>query len=415
MTHQPAPCLAPSPVDALHPRLDDVLNRAVGSGRIVGAVVLVAHRGRLVYRRAAGWADRESARAMALDSIFLLSSVTKPIVSLAAMRLVEAGRMPLEAAVTRWLPRFRPCLADGREPVITVHHLLTHTAGLCYPGNAEFGAASRAAGVSSGLDGRFIGLDENLRRIASVPLACAPGDRWIYSLSIDVLGAVIQAVTGRPLAQALRELVLDPLGMVDTGFAVTARGRLVTHYADDECGPVVMPARHRAMHEGAVFDFAPGRIHEPSAFHSAGGGLAGTAGDVLRALEAIRVGSPGVLSAQASARMRHAHVDAGAPPQDPGWGFGYGGAVLVDPVAAGSPQAEGTMQWGGVYGHTWFIDAARELAVVALTNTSLEGLFGPFPLEVRDAVYAALQGLFTPGRAPEQAACRTPAEMTPQA
>jgi len=389
MTLLKPPRPTPSSADTLPSRLDAVLDRAVGGGSIVGAVLLVARAGRVVYRRAGGWAERASGRAMTADAIFLLSSVTKPIVSLAAMRLVESGRMPLEAAITRWLPRFRPRLADGREPVITVHQLLTHTAGLVYPGNAEFGAASRAAGVSSGLDGHFIGMEENLRRIASVPLACAPGERWIYSLSIDVLGAAIEAVTGRPLAQALHELVTDPLGMVDTGFAVAARSRLVTHYADGESGPVVMPARHRASHDGATFDFAPGRIDEPSAFHSAGGGLAGTADDVLRALEAIRAGHPDVLSAQACALMRHAHVGAGSPSQDPGWGFGYGGAVLVDPVAAGSPQAPGTMQWGGVYGHTWFIDAARDLTVVALTNTSLEGLFGAFPLEVRDAVYAA--------------------------
>jgi len=388
MTHLLEPSLSPSPVDALHARLDDVLDRAVGSRRIIGAVVLVARAGRVVYRRAGGWADRESRRRLSPDAIFLLSSVTKPIVSLAAMRLVESGRMPLEAPITRWLPRFRPRLADGRGPAITVHHLLTHTAGLVYPGNVELGGASRAAGVSSGLDGQFIDLQENLRRIAGVPLACAPGERWIYSLAIDVLGAVIEGVTGQPLAQALRELVTAPLGMVDTGFAVSARDRLVTHYADGVAGPVVMPARHRAAHDGALFDFAPGRIDEPSAYHSAGGGMAGTADDVLRALEAIRAGHPGLLSAQGSERMRHAHVDAGAPPQDPGWGFGYGGAVLVDPAAAGSPQGAGTMQWGGVYGHTWFIDPARELTVVALTNTSLEGLFGAFPIQVRDAVYA---------------------------
>jgi len=391
MTHLLQPSLSPSPVDALRARLDDVLDRAVGSRRIVGAVVLAARAGRVVYRRAGGWADRESLRALSPDAIFLLSSVTKPIVSLAAMRLAESGRMPLEAPITRWLPRFRPRLADGSEPAITVHHLLTHTAGLVYPGNAELGGASRAAGVSNGLDGLFIDLQENLRRIAGVPLVSAPGECWNYSLAIDVLGAVIEAVTGRPLAQALRELVTAPLGMVDTGFAVSARDRLVTHYADGMAGPVAMPARHRAVHDGSLFDFAPGRIDEPSAYHSAGAGMAGTADDVLRALEAIRVGHPEVLSAQGSARMRHAHVDAGAPPQDPGWGFGYGGAVLVDPAAAGSPQAAGTMQWGGVYGHTWFVDAARELTVVALTNTSLEGLFGPFPAQLRDAVYAALR------------------------
>ncbi|MBW8810371.1 MAG: beta-lactamase family protein, partial [Lysobacter sp.] len=329
-------------------RVDDVLDRATRSGRLVGAVVLVARAGRVVYRRAAGWADRESRRALAPDAIVLLSSVTKPIVSLAAMRLVESGRLDLDAPVTRWLPGFRPRLPGGLAPAITIRHLLTHTAGLVYPGNAELGGAAREAGVSSGLDGLFTTLDENLRRIAGVPLASEPGARWIYSLSIDVLGAVIEASTARPLGEALRELVLDPLGMVDTGFTVAARERLVTHYADARNGPVVMPARHRAIHEGGFFDFAPGRIDEPSAYPSAGAGLAGTAGDVLRALEALRIGHAGVLSAAGAQCMRRAHVGAEAQSQGPGWGFGLGGAVLVDPVAAETPQSAGTMQWGGV-------------------------------------------------------------------
>jgi len=385
----------PDLLDSSHPRcaglvsrLDDVLERTIAGGRIVGTVVVVAQAGRVVYRRAVGRADRESGRAMRDDAIFLLSSVTKPVVSLAAMRLVEAGRLDLDAPITRWLPEFRPRQAGGGTPAITAHHLLTHTAGLIYPGNAEHGQAYRERGVSSGLDGIFTSLEENLRRVASAPLVAAPGERWIYSLSMDVLGAVIEVVTGLSLAQALRELVLDPLDMRDTGFAVADADRLVTHYADAGPRPIVMPPRHAAMHDGTEFAFAPDRIHDRSAYASAGGGMAGTATDVLKALEVIRTGHPGVLSAASADRMRRPHVDARAQAQGPGWGFGYGGAVLVDPVTAGSPQSAGTLQWGGVYGHTWFVDAARGLTVVALTNTSLEGLFGRFPVDVRDAVYA---------------------------
>ena len=389
MTHallheRPAAALS----DALSSRLDDVLDRAVASGRIVGTVVVAAQAGRVVYRRAAGFADRAAARAMRTDDVFLLSSVTKPIVALAAMRLVEAGLLDLEAPVTRWLPGFRPRLADGSAPAVTAHHLLTHTAGLVYPGNPDHGQAYRDQGVSSGLDGVFTSLDENLRRLARQTLVHPPGTAWIYSLAMDVLGAVIEAVTGLPLPQALQALVLEPLAMADSGFAVRDRGRLVTHYADGDPAPVVMPPLHRAVHDGAVFAFAPGRIFERSAYASAGGGMAGTALDVLHALEALRAGHAGVLSAASAARMRLAHVGAQAATQGAGWGFGYGGAVLVDPAAAGSPQSAGTMQWGGVYGHTWFVDPARALTVVALTNTSLAGLFGQFPVDVRDAVYA---------------------------
>ena len=121
------------PPDALAQRIDAVIDRAIADEHVVGAVVMVARGGEVVYRRAAGLADRESARPMREDSIVLFSSVTKPIVSAAALALIDAGRLGLDNPVTRWLPDFRPKLPDGREPVITVRHLLTHTAGLSYP------------------------------------------------------------------------------------------------------------------------------------------------------------------------------------------------------------------------------------------------------------------------------------------
>ena len=374
---------------ALAARLDSVLDRAIAGGRVVGALALVARAGRVVYRRAAGLADREAGRALRPDAIFLLSSVTKPIVALAAMRLAECGRLDLDAPITRWLPDFRPRLPGGAAPAITARHLLLHTAGLVSPGNVEHGAAYRAAGVSNGLDGRSISLEENLRRIAGAPLAAPPGERWIYSLATDVLGAVVAAAAGQPLPESVRSLVLDPLGLHDTGFSVADPARRVTHYADGDDGPIVMPARHpMVFDDGGTFEFAPGRIDDPAAYPSGGGGMAGTADDVLRALEAIRTGHPGVLSADGAAAMRIAQVGAAAATQGPGWGFGYAGAVLVDPAADTTPQPAGTVTWGGVYGHTWFIDPGRELTVLTMTNTAFEGLFGPFPVEVRDAVYA---------------------------
>lgn len=374
-------------------RLDPVLDRAVDRGGIVGAVVMAARGGRVVYRRAAGWADREAGRAMRTDALFLLSSVTKPAVALAALSLAESGRLALDEPVTRWLPEFRPRLPGGDAPAICARQLLLHTAGLAYPGSLEHGAPYRAAGVSNGLDGEFTTLAENLRRIASVPLVARPGERWIYSLATDVLGAVVEGVTGESLDRALRRLVLEPLGMADSGFAVADPARRVTHYADGPAGgagPIVMPARHPIVFEdGGTFEFAPGRIDAPAAYPSGGGGMAGSAGDVLRLLEAIRTGHPGVLSADGAARMREDRVGAAAETHAPGWGFGYAGAVLVDPTADDTPQSPGTVTWGGVYGHTWFIDPTRELTVLTMTNTAVEGLFGPFPIEVRNAVYAA--------------------------
>ncbi len=119
--------------------------------------------------------------------------------------------------------------------------------------------------------------------------------------------------------------------------------------------------------------------------------MAGTALDVMRLFEAIRIGRDGVLRASTVARMLTPCVNSSAQTWGPGWGFGLGWAILDDPLAAATPQSKGTIQWGGVYGHTWFVDRTNSLSVVALTNTTFEGMSGNFPVDVRDAVYAALQ------------------------
>lgn len=154
-------------------RLDAAIDRAIAEKRIVGTVVLVARDGEVVYRRAAGLADREAGKPMAEDAIFRLASITKPIVSAAAMRLVEEGRIALDDPVTRWLPDFRPRLPNGQAPEITLRQLLTHTAGLSYGFLDGEDGPYRRAGVSDGLGEPGMSLEENLERIASVQIGRA--------------------------------------------------------------------------------------------------------------------------------------------------------------------------------------------------------------------------------------------------
>jgi CubicO group peptidase (beta-lactamase class C family) len=172
----------------LRARLDSAIDRAIEQRRIVGTVVLVAHCGELVYRRAAGFADRETQTPMRADSIFLLASVTKPIVTAAAMGLIEDNAMGLEDLVTRWLPDFRPRLTSGMVPAITVRQLLTHTAGLSYRSFEPADSAYHSLNVSDGLDQPGLSLTENLRRLGEAPLVYEPGCAWRYSLATDVLG-----------------------------------------------------------------------------------------------------------------------------------------------------------------------------------------------------------------------------------
>lgn len=368
-------------------RIDAAIDKALADRRIVGAVVLVAQGGDIVHRRAAGHLDREAGAAMREDAIFRLASITKPIVAAATLRLVEEGRLDLDAPVTAWLPDFRPALPDGTVPEIRLRHLLTHTSGLSYGFLEPAGSAYHRLKVSDGLDQPGLSLHDNLSRLAAAPLAFAPGTGWRYSLGLDVLGGVLERVEGRGLADIVRDRVTAPLGLVETGFAVRDAGRLAKPYADGTPEPVAMTDGMRVPFFDTVATFAPSRILDAASYPSGGAGMAGTAGDVLTFLEAIRTGGAPILRAETVERMASDQVGAEAETQGPGWGFGHGWAVLVDPAPTGTPQAAGTLQWGGAYGHSWFVDRANALTVVALTNTAFEGMSGAFPAEIRDAVY----------------------------
>jgi CubicO group peptidase (beta-lactamase class C family) len=379
--------IAAPATDALTANVDEAIDQALAENRIVGAVVLVSKDGKLVYQRAAGLVDREANRRMELNTVFRLSSVTKPITSAAALALVDQGKLSLDDPVSKWLPSFRPKQANGKTPEITVRHLLTHTSGLGYKFAEKPGGPYHAAHISDGFDELRIDMAENLRRISSAPLFSAPGEAFRYSVSIDVLGAVIEKVTGKRLPAAVAELVTQPLGMRETSFLATPSSRLATPYYDAKPMPARMADQQAIPYpEGGQLLYSLPRVFDANAFPSAGAGMIGTAPEVMRFLEAIRTGGKPILGASTAASMMRNHIGSLAGPQ-PGVGFGFGGAVVVDPAAAQTPQSAGTWQWGGIYGHTWFVDPARALTVVAFTNTALEGLWGKFPADVRNAVY----------------------------
>lgn len=374
--------------------VDDVIDRALIEKRLVGTVVLVARDTQLIYARAAGLANRERAQPMTVDTVFRLASVTKPIVSAAAMVLVARGQLELDAAIERWLPEFRPRLADGRAARITARQLLSHTAGLGYRFNEPDAHGPYArAGVSDGLDASGIDLAENLRRIASVPLLYEPGTSWAYSVATDVLGALVERVHGAPLAVAIRDLVTGPLEMTETAFTASDAARVATVYVNDAPAPhLLREGETVSSGEGTIgIRFSPARIFDRDAFASGGAGMAGTARDVLRLLEALRDGASGLLPAECIEEMSRDQTHGFELPDAPGFGFGLGFSVLRDRVRAQSPESNGTWRWGGAYGHSWFVDRAERLTVVAMTNTIYEGTSGAFVYDLRDAVYRALR------------------------
>ncbi len=324
------------------------------------------------------------------DTIFRWASLTKPVVTAAAMALVEKGVISLDDPVTRFLPDFRPKLPTGETPLITVRQLMTHTAGLMYrffePGDGPYTQAN----VSDGMDQPGLSMEENLRRIASVPLAYPPGAAWVYSVGMDVLGGFIARAAKKTLPELVKDLVTGPLGMGDTGFVVTDRTRLATAYGDGSPEPVRMGEHHQVPFGPGAISFAPDRMFDPGSFPSAGAGMSGTAGDFMRFLEAMRTGGGPVLK-QDTVDLMATNAIGDIPIMLPGRGFGLGWAVLKDPTVAATPQTPGSWTWGGVYGNAWFVDPAQELSVVIVTNTAIAGMTGAYPDAIRDAVYEAIQ------------------------
>ncbi|MET3622624.1 serine hydrolase domain-containing protein [Burkholderia ambifaria] len=390
MSSLPVTAHRAEPDAALPERLDAVLDRTLADVRVVGAVVLVARDGELRYARAAGLADREAGTPMREDTLFRLASVSKPIVTAAAMRLVAAGRIELDEPIAHWLPAFRPTLRDGTPTDITLRHLLSHTAGLGYRFlEADADGPYARAGVSDGMDRADLSLAENVRRIAGVPLRFAPGTSWDYSLAIDVVGALIEAVDGRPLGEAVAALVTTPLGMTDTAFFSHDAARFATPYVSTPVAPRRMADDDLApVYDGTVgIRFAPGRAFDAAAWPSGGAGMVGTARDCMTLLDTLRTGRDGWLDRRWIDEMSRVQPGANDLPDAPGFGFGLGFSVLRDPAAAQSPESVGTWRWGGAYGHAWFVDRAAGLTVVALTNTLYEGMHGRVVTDVRDAVY----------------------------
>lgn len=378
----------PAAAADLNQRLDAAIDKAIAERRIVGTVVLVARDGQIAYRRAAGLSDREAGTPMREDAVFRFASVTKPIVSATVMALVEEGRIRLDDPVTTYLPDFRPRLADGTAPAITIGQLLSHAAGLSYGFFEARDSSYHAQGVSDGLDQTpGLTLAGNMERLGRTTLAFPPGQGWRYSLAIDVLGAVVEKASGQPLPQAVAQRVTTPLGLKDTGFTAADPTRLGAAYADGKPQPTRMTDNELVPFAGNAVRFAPSRALDATAWPSGGAGMVGTAGDMLRFLEAIRQGGAPILKPETVRLMMQDHVGSQAQTQGPGWGFGYGWAVLGDPAGSGTPQTAGTIQWGGAYGHSWFVDPASRLTVVAFTNTAFEGMSGAYTIEIRDAVY----------------------------
>ncbi len=369
-----------------------VAEAALRDERIVGAVIAVAHRGETVMIEPFGLADREAGRPMMPDAIFRLASVSKPIVTAAVVALAEQGRVDLDGPVSTWLPEFRPRFGDTR-PDITLRHLLTHTSGLSYPFREAPDGPYHRADISSGMDQPGLAAAEQLHRLAAVPLLFTPGTQWNYSLGVDVAALAAAAAAGTSLQELVADLVTDPLGMHDTAFSVTDIARLVQPYGVDASGrPVRMTDGYAGPTlTGTAARFHPSRILDPASYPSGGSGLAGTAGDVLAFIEALRRGGAPILGEAAARSMVTPQISAEIRDVlESGWSYALGTQVIAEPARITGPERPGAFKGSGGYGHSWFADPALETSVVALTTSAPEGVRGRLVTDVRQAVYTAV-------------------------
>lgn len=371
--------------DILQIQLDKTIKQAIADNRIVGAVVMVSQNGQIVYQGAYGWQDREAQIPMTPNTVFRLASLTKPIVTVAALELIDKGKLRLDDPVTRWLPDFKPKTPDGVTPTITIKNLLTHTAGLNYGFFESVTGPYHKLGISDGLDKVNFSLDENLKRLESAPLLFYPGSAWNYSLATDVLGAILSRVESAPLPDVVDKLVLKPLDMRETGFTVKSSQALAVPYANSEPKPVRMIDGQKIPFDKSYIVYSPSRAVNDS-YPSGGAGMVGTAGDYLRFLESIRIGT--IPLKRTSLKMLTSNQIGDLPMlSGPGWGWSLGFSILKDPKLAKSPQGKGTYQWGGVWGNSWWVDPQNKLSVVILTNTALEGTTGKFPMDIMKIIY----------------------------
>jgi CubicO group peptidase (beta-lactamase class C family) len=298
------PSLLISPEDAgfASQRLDRIgegIQASIDAGRIAGAVSLVARHGKVAYFKAFGMADREAQKPMRPDNIFRICSMTKPITSAAIMMLYEEGRFTLNEPVSDFIPEFKNmkvldppfpqdktsppgALVDAKRP-ITIFHLLTHTSGLTYPWNPRLGKAYREAGIG-GLLQQEGSTGDSIKKLASLPLLFQPGDAWEYSLSDDVLGYLIEKISGMPLDRFFGERIFKPLGMKDSYFFLpddkTPRlAAAYTYYPDKGLQPL---SEGKVIQEGNFGYSSDYPYRGPRTYFSGGGGLCSTAEDYYR-------------------------------------------------------------------------------------------------------------------------------------
>lgn len=399
------------------PYLDALLQDAVGRRQIAGAVALLARRGRIGHLQAIGWRDLEAKIAMTPDTLFRIASLTKPITSVAAMMLVEDGKLRLDDPLSKYLPEFhKPKVlvlsSLSRGPAsrwscpspreITIRDLLTHTSGLSYRfwDKKPLSEMYREGGVSDGLVHPKCTSADNVRRLAQQPLLFPPGSAWEYGLSTDVLGVVVEAVSGQDLAAFFRERIFAPLKMHDTFFVVppAKRDRLAPLYRRD--GYRLQRVGDKPIMRGELAISANYPCQTDSKYFSGGSGLVSTAGDYARflqmllgggELDGVRLLQPETVQQMTTNQIGHKTIYV----LEYGDGFGYGFGVRTKGNRWGrrllnwwDVASAGSYSWGGIFNTFFWVDPQKELIGLLMTQVVVGDV--PLRYEFKKRAYDCL-------------------------
>ncbi len=361
-------------------RIDDAINAEISAGKIPGAVAVIIKDGRTVYHNSFGYADIASQSPMQDDSIFRIASMTKAVTTIAVMMLYEKGHFQLNDPVSKFIPAFanpqvlvnvddEGVVSETRAAAgeIKIIDLLTHSSGISYAFiSTPLQQVYKRNGVIDGLTEKDIKLETIMATLAEQPLLFDPGSEWAYGLNTDLLGYLIEVVSGKPLDQYFAEEIFAPLRMEDTYFYLpdSKADRLVTLYAD------VDGLRVSVGDESSIYLDNPNYpIEGAKSYFSGGAGLSSTAIDYARVIEMLlndgELDGERVLSRKSVELMRSPRIDSN---NDGYADFGLGFEVIVDLAASGELGSKGLYRWGGAFATSYWIDPKEKLVAVLMTQ-----------------------------------------------
>ena len=363
-------------------RIDAVINAEIASGKIPGAVALVARNGQLAYFKSFGFADIDAQIPMQKDNIFRLASMTKAITSVGAMILYERGLFQLNDSVSKYIPEFADMRVvsevDANGDVsatvpaaaqIKIIDLFTHSSGISYPfASNSVQKAYVDAGIIDGMTSKDITLAAQMKLLATQPLLFEPGSDYVYGLGLDLLGYLIEVISGKPLDQFFTEEIFTPLNMQDSYFYLpkTKSDRLVTLYAEADQEELIVSRGHES---NLILDNPRYPAGEGQSYFSGGAGVSSTAFDYSRFIQMLlnngEVDGSRILSRKSVDLMQSPRIDSDGD-QIPDFGLGF--EVIVDPAKAGELGSIGSYSWSGAFLTSYWIDPSESLIAVFMSQ-----------------------------------------------